>query len=87
MASQRHELADRLLTIVHDLPDDKVMEVLDFASFLHGKYGERTPSRGSAESILRTLERVGPLEFEPGELDALLTEIEQARDLDLEEHG
>jgi hypothetical protein len=39
---------------------------------------------GSAEAILAALDAAGPLEFEQGELDTLLSEIEQLRELDLD---
>jgi hypothetical protein len=45
----------------------------------------QNPERGSAEAILQAQDRVAPLLFEPGELDALLAEIDEMRNLDLEE--
>ena len=84
---RRHALA-RLLEIAQELPDDKLVEVLDFVEFLHARYAAPPqPKRGSPEAILQALERVGPLQFEPGELDRLLAEIEEMRLMDLKEHG
>ena len=40
-----------------------------------------------AEAILQALEEGGPLQFEPGELEAILQDIEWSRDSDLDEHG
>lgn len=65
-------LTRQLRAAVRDLPADKVAEVLDFAAYLRDKYGQDCPKRGSAEAILDALDEVGPLEFEPGELDSLL---------------
>ncbi len=42
--------------------------------------------RGSAEAVLEALEQVGPLQFAPGELDALLAEIQTMREMDLESY-
>ena len=86
MAESKTRLTERLLVAVQGLPEDKVAEVLDFAGYLHSKYGQRGPKRGSAEAILKDLAENEPLQFEPGELDALLADIEQARDSDLDEH-
>ena len=83
VAQKRDDIIDRLVAIVHELPEDKAAEILDFASFLHGRYTRPNHPRGSAEAILAAIDRVGPLEFEPGELEKLLTEIERQRELDL----
>ncbi len=83
-ADRRHALA-RLLEIAQELPDDKLVEVLDFVEFLHARYAAPPqPKRGSPEAILK---HVGKFHFEPGELDRLLGEIEQMRLMDMEEHG
>lgn len=87
MAESKTRLPERLLTAVQGLPEDKVAEVLDFAGYLHSKYGQHGPKRGSPEAILQALEQYGPLQFEPGELDAILADIERSRESDLEEHG
>jgi hypothetical protein len=58
--------------------------VIDFADYLRSKYAPDAPQRGSSEAILRALEQVGPLQFEPGELDTLLAEIQALREMDLE---
>jgi hypothetical protein len=39
--------------------------------------------RGPAEAVLRALEQVGPLQFAPGELDALLAEVQTMREKDV----
>jgi hypothetical protein len=87
MAQSKDELLDRLIAAMRDLPDEKTAEILDFADYLHGKYGRSAPDRGSAMAILRALDESGPLEFVPGELDSLLDEIERARDSDLDDRG
>ena len=83
----KESLLNRLVAVVQELPEDKVLEVYDFADYLQRKYRPRDLERGSAEAILQALERVGPLQFEPGELDDLLTDIERMRAMDLDEHG
>lgn len=71
-----------LETILAELPADKVQEVVDFASYLRHRYHTMSP-RGSAKAILQALEKKGPLEFEAGELEALLAEIEAMREMDM----
>lgn len=77
--------AKELETIISELPTDKIQEVLDFAHYLRLRYVSK-PQRGSATVILETLENVGSLQFEEGELDSLLTEIEAMRQMDLHHH-
>jgi hypothetical protein len=74
--------ARELVDILTDLPAEKVQTLMDFAYYLHQRYASY-PRRGSAEAILEVLERVGPLQFEEGELDALLKDIEAMRQLDM----
>ncbi len=87
MEQTKERLLDRLVETAQELPEDKLIEIIDFAGYLQSQYSRRQPERGSPEAILQALERVGPLQFEPGELDQLLAEIEQMRLMDLEEHG
>ena len=86
-ARTKERLLDQLMEAARGLPEDRLLEVLDFASYLQSRYGRRHPERGSPEAILQALERSGGLQFEPGELDQLLEEIERMRLMDLEEHG
>ena len=87
MVQSKSQLTERLLATVQELPEDKVAEVLDFAGYLQSKIGPNRPPRGSAEAILQALEEVGPLQFDPGELEALLEDIERSRDSDLDDRG
>lgn len=75
-----------LETLLAELPDEKAREVLDFVAFLHQQYAQQS-SRGSAGAILRALDEAGPLEFEEGELELLLDELEALRQLDLVDHA
>jgi hypothetical protein len=77
--------ARELENILADLPVEKVQEVMDFAYYLRQRYTSH-PRRGSATAILEALEEVGPLQFEEGELDALLQDIEAMRQLDMLEN-
>src|SRR5437764_15477248 len=79
MAQSKAQLTERLLAAVQGLPEDKVAEVLDFAGYLQSKFGQHRPPRGSVEAILQPLEEVGPLQFDPGELEAILEDIDPAR--------
>lgn len=75
---------DRLEEALRGLPADKVREVADFVEYLRQKYAADVSRRGSPEAILRALEDVGPLDFEPGELDTLLSEIQSMREMEIE---
>jgi hypothetical protein len=79
MEQPRQDLTGRLLRAVQDLPDDKIGEAIDFVEYLQAKYGQRQPPRGSAEGIAKAFAEFGPLEFEPGEFDALLADMERSR--------
>ena len=83
MEQPRHALTGRLLRAVQDLPDDKIDEAIDFVEYLQGKYGRRQPPRGSAEAFQKAIKEVGPLQFEPGELEELLADMERSRWTDL----
>ena len=74
--------AKELENIITELPLDKAQELMDFALYLRQKYTPH-PRRGSAAVILETLEEVGPLQFEKGELDSLLKDIEAMRQMDM----
>jgi hypothetical protein len=87
MEQTKEQLTDRLIAAVRELPIEKVSTILDFAGYLQSQYSRRIPERGSPEAVLHALEQVGPLQFEPGELDALLNDIERMRETDLAEHG
>ncbi len=87
MVQSKSQLTERLLATVQELPEDKIAEVLDFAGYLQSKVGPSRPPRGSAEAILQALEEVGPLQFDPSELEELLGDIERSRDSDLGEDG
>jgi hypothetical protein len=75
-----------LVTAVRGLPPDKVQQVIDFADYLRAKYAAAAPQPGSGEAILQALEQTGPLQFAPGELDALLAEIQTLRETDEESY-
>jgi hypothetical protein len=87
MEQTKEQLLHRLVAAIQELPTDKVLTILDFVGYLQSQYGQRRPERGSAEAIMHALEQSGPLQFEPGELDALLAEVEHMREIDLEAHG
>ncbi|HUG14655.1 MAG TPA: hypothetical protein VMM78_06510 [Thermomicrobiales bacterium] len=87
MAQARSRLVDQLVEVVQSLPEEKIVEVLDFAADLRGASGESDPERGSADAILTAIEKHGPLEFEPNELESILADIDRLRHLDLRDRG
>ena len=78
----KQQIEARLATAVRDLPDEKILQVIDFADYLRSRYAPDAPQRGSVEAILQALEQSGPLQFAPGELNTLLAEIQTMREMD-----
>ncbi len=76
------QLTERLVAVVQASHEDRVAEVLDFASYLRTKYEYIGPADGSAKILLTMLDSGGALQFNPGELDTILAEIDRARDND-----
>jgi hypothetical protein len=83
-AVTKRQMESRLAEAVRDLPRENILQVIDFADYLRSKYVPSAPQRGSAEAVLQALEQVGPLQFAPGELDALLAEIRTGREMDMD---
>jgi hypothetical protein len=77
----KDRLVKTLLQNVRDLPESEVAKVLAFAEHLR-EDSAAPPERGSSRAISRALDEGGSLHFEPGELDALLSDIEDMRNLD-----
>ena len=74
--------AKELETIMAELPDEKAQEVLDFALYLRQRYASQA-QRGSSSAILETLDKVGALQFEEGELTSLLDDLATMRQMDM----
>ena len=87
MERTKEELTNRLVAEIQVLPADKVASVLDFVGYLKSQYTALRADRGSVQAIVRVLEEVGPLHFERGELNSLLSDIDRMRELDLDQHG
>lgn len=87
MEQTREQLTAHLVAAIQELPADKLVAALDFIGFLNSKYGQTLPTRGSADAIVHVLEHVGPLQFERGELDMLLADIEDMRTHDRDSCG
>ena len=68
---------DQVLHALEDLPDPQIEEVLGFIRSLKDQKSKKPP-RGSPEALLS---HAGTWQFEAGELDQLLTEIEQLREI------
>lgn len=82
MEQRKAQPTERLVAALQELPEAQVAEVLDFASYLRAKYEHPVTRSGSDKTLLGVLDEGGALQFEPGELDAILAEIERARDND-----
>lgn len=66
------------------LPKDKLREVEDFADFLLSRKDKVTsPDRGSLEALLK---HFGEASFENGELDELLGDLQDMREMELQNH-
>jgi len=87
MEQTKDQLIDRLVAEIRELPADKVASVLDFVGYLKSQHTTQRAERGSAQAFVHALDEVGPLQFEPGELDSLLSDIDHLRALDLNRHG
>jgi len=85
MEAVREQLVNQLVEAVEELPTEKVYEVIDFVGYLQNKYNQQKPARGSAEALLDALDKHA-LVFDPGELDALLADIDRMRDLDTDKY-
>ncbi len=81
-----HTQTAQLQRILTELPASKVQELFDFALYLYQQYAP-APHRGTAENILQTLDSIGSLHFVEGELDELLLELEEMRQMDMALHG
>lgn len=84
MGQQRERLLETLMGVARTMPQDQLREVADFADFLHARYKTPLPESGTPEALLR---HAGSLRFEPGEMDRVLEEIHELRQLDLESNA
>lgn len=76
------QLIDQVQQQLSNLPEDRVLEVLDFVQFLASRTApSQDVHRGSPEALQ---ECIGVWEFMPGELDEILADIEQSRLMELE---
>ena len=82
MNQRTAQLIEQVQQQLSNLPEDKVVEVLDFIQFLIAR---TTPTQEILRSSPNALQEcVGIWEFTPGELDDILAEIERSRLLELE---
>ena len=79
MALSREQIIERIGESSRRLPLDKLVEVLDFVGYLAQRQSAAEPEWGTAEAILPAVEQ---FHFEPGEINALLSEIEARRAAD-----
>ena len=85
MDQSQEQLLNQLLESAKALAPDRLLEALDFVAYLRylGSAGAHS-ERGSSRALLR---HAGAFRLAPGELDQLLAEVAQMRDLDLGQHG
>ncbi|MEA3341311.1 MAG: DUF2281 domain-containing protein [Chloroflexota bacterium] len=74
------ELLRDLAGKLQELPEDHLREVLDFVDFLRSHQLQQS-KRGSPEALLQ---HVGTWSFAPGELDHLLADIQETREMELD---
>jgi hypothetical protein len=76
------QLIDQVQQQLSNLPEEKVLEVLDFVQFLVARTTTtQAIRRGSPEALKKC---IGVWKFKPGELDEILADIEQSRLMELE---
>lgn len=99
MVQTRESITDQLVKMIARMPFQMLMQLFEYASGLLAPNTKKDsggnkhhimstkPKRGSAEAILQAIDEVGPLEFEPGELDRILDELREMRHMDREDYG
>lgn len=70
------ELTNKL----QSLPEDRLQEVVDFVDFLRNRPAPQA-KRGFPEALLQ---HAGSWSFAPGELDRLLADIQEMREMELD---
>jgi hypothetical protein len=80
MEPQREQILQTLMGVARTMPAEQLREVADFADFLHERYRTPLPASGTPEALLR---HAGSLRFESGEMDRLLEEINELRQMDI----
>jgi hypothetical protein len=83
------QLQQSAIDRVRRLNTDRLIQVIDFIDFLlerseSARITEPGTTRGSAEDLLAV---AGIWQFEPGELQEILQDIEQSRLMELEERN
>ena len=74
------EVLSDLMGKVQELPEDYLREVSDFVDFLRSHQLQQS-NRGSPEAVLR---HVDTWSFAPGELDRLLADIQEMREMEFD---
>jgi len=73
------EILRDLASKLQELPEDRLREVLNFVDVLRSHQLQQS-NRGSPEAVLR---HAGTWSFAPGELDCLLADIQEMREMEL----
>ena len=82
--SKDSNIIRKLTGKLEKLPEDKLEEIEDFTDFLLSRKDEVTlPDRGSPEALL---EHFGRSSFINGELNKLLGDIQEMREMELQNH-
>ena len=80
-ADAKQAVKERLSQVIDALPVEKAEAVLDYAEYLEAKQAQADLQTGTFDALLKAVEKYGGLRFEPGELEQLLAEIDEARHL------
>lgn len=78
--SEPPRLLKELISKLEGLSENRLQEVVDFVDFLRSRPIQQS-NRGSPDALLQ---HAGTWSFEPGELDRLLAEIQEMREMELD---
>lgn len=78
-------LVAQLTRTAQTLPAEKLQETLDFMEFLQQRAAPPPSAapRGSAQALMRYL---GAWQFAPGELERILADLDDMREMEMEPH-
>lgn len=65
----------------------QLQQVIDYARYLRSRPSADTTTVGSPMALLEALDDSGPLVFAEGELESLLGDIQEMRELDMKDHA
>jgi hypothetical protein len=85
MDATQEQLLNQLLESAKTLRPGRLLEALHFVGYLRSlEPAAAGPARGSARALLG---HAGSFQLVPGELDQILAELSEMRELDIEPHA